>query len=349
MQKKTLHINGLGYDAVTVLEGWIGEKPSWKTKGLEFLIQLMDPSETPVKFHTSGTTGDPQEIRFSKKQIFTSAANTCRFFDLHSESRLLLCLPADFVAGRMMMARAFYSGAKLIWFQPSLNPLKNMVEVDFAAFTPAQVATIVSDPGTLKIFETIRTVIIGGGEITNELEKDLMKMDQDIYATYGMTETLTHVAVRKMGDPVFHCIYNDAHFALDANGCLTISIPHLLHQKIITRDVVELMDEKSFIWKGRLDHVINSGGIKIQAEELEKKLEGNGLLKEGTFYISSKRDPVFGEAPVIVLLNEATVGDVATLLQTFNEVLNKHEMLKGVVFLDKFERTETGKIKRQKF
>ena len=355
MEQNHLHINELKYDAKRILEELIVGKPAWKIKGLEFLIQLLDPSEIPVKFNTSGTTGSPKEINFSKKQIWKSAKNTCEFFEINSGTQLLLCLPADFVAGRMMIARALFAGAHLNWLEPSLNPLKNISNIDFAAFTPAQVATIIADAGTKKVFEKIGKIIIGGGEISNELEKKLAchpcegRDSNDIFATYGMTETLTHVAVRKIGDSTFHSIYKEAVFSIDENNCLNIDLPFITREKIKTKDVVELIDEKSFIWKGRLDNVINSGGIKIYAEELEKKLLIACLLKEGSFYISAQQDNIFGQVPVIVMLKELNPVDMAVLLPKINRLLNKHEVVKHVVFLDKFECTETGKIKRSTF
>lgn len=349
MKEESFHINGLKFDAIRVMQELISTNEKWKISGLEFAIQLLDASEAPVKFHTSGTTGKPKEISFSKKQILYSAKNTCDFFEIRADSKLLLCLPTDFVAGRMMMARAFVSGAKLIWKEPSLNPLTNIDEVNFAAFTPAQVATIIADNETRNIFEKINTVIIGGGEISHALEKDLENLKNKIFATYGMTETLTHVAVRKIGESVYRSVYKEAVFLVDENNCLEIELPVIASTKIITKDIVELVDSQSFVWKGRLDHVINTGGIKLYAEEMEKKLIQLGLLEENSFYIGSQKDNIFGQVPVIVMLKEKEPSDMATFLPTINGLLKKHEAVKHVVFFDKFEYTETGKLIRQKF
>lgn len=349
MQRDYLYINGEKYDSIKIVEELIASMPTWKVPGLEFLIQMLDPSEAAVRFNTSGTTGNPKEIRFSKNQIWTSAENTCRLFNISENDELLLCLPADFVAGRMMLARALYASAKLNWVEPSLNPLKEISNIHFAAFTPAQVATILAEPTSRKSFEKIGKIIIGGGELSIGLEKELMSLKNEIYVTYGMTETLSHVAVRRIGETIFKSIYTEAAFTINSEHCLVIELPFLSKSPLVTNDIVELIDGSSFIWRGRLDNVINSGGKKIFAEALERKILDAGLLREGTFYISRQKEAIFGEVPVIVMLNGVNELDVATLLPRINELLNKHEFVKQIVFFDKFERTETGKLKRLTF
>ncbi len=349
MKDRFLYINGLKYNAPQVMEEWISTPPVWKEKGWEFLIQLLDPSDTPIKFISSGTTGVPKEILFTKEQILYSAENTCRYFDINHTSTLLLCLPVDFVAGRMMMARALYAGSPLVWTEPSLNPLKGIEGIQFAAFTPAQVATILADPTTRPIFASIPTIIIGGGEISFPLEKELKTFSNKIFATYGMTETLTHVAVRRIGEPTYQAIYSDIVFSVDEHHCLCIDLPKMSKEKLFTKDVIEWKSEKSFVWKGRYDHVINTGGIKLQAEVLEKKILDTGLLVEGKFYITSQKDAKFGQVPVIVLLKQEEEKPMAELLTSINRMLNKHETVKHIIFIDKFDYTGTGKLIRSKF
>jgi O-succinylbenzoic acid--CoA ligase len=350
MERKGIDINGIKYDAPHVLKELISNPPTWKAKGLEFMIQLLDPSETPVKFHTSGTTGTPKEMTFSKKQVFYSAENSSRFFGLDASSQFFLCLPADFVAGRLMMARAFISNAHLVWVEPSLNPLKDIEHaISFAAFTPAQVATIIVDVKTRERFNRIEKIIIGGGEIGHSLENELIDFNSQVFATYGMTETLTHVAVRRIGEQVYQSVYKELVFSTNEDGCLVIDLPFISPEKIITKDIVELIDSQSFIWKGRLDHVINSGGIKLHAEEMEKKLIRAGLLQEDEFYITSKPDPVFGSIPVMILLDKRKVSDIPAFLELMNHSLGKYEAMKHLVFTDHFEYTETGKLKRLRF
>jgi O-succinylbenzoic acid--CoA ligase len=345
----SVHINGTVYDAQKVMHELMDHPPQWKLRGLEFLMQMFDPSESPVIFHTSGTTSVPKNISFSKKQILYSATNTCNYFAIDQHWNLLLCLPADFVAGRLMIARALVSGANLTWIEPALNPLEGVSGIDFAAFTPAQVSAIVETPSARSCLDQMKTVIIGGGEISYALEKKLQSFNSTLYATYGMTETLTHIAVRKIGEEVYHSVYKDAHFGITDENCLVIDLPFISSDKIITKDVVELLSPTTFKWKGRIDHVINSGGIKLYPEEIEMKLVTAGVLKASGFYISGQPDPQFGQSPVIVLLKEHAPVDVAAFLKRVNGLLNKHELVKAVIFLDKFEYTDNGKLKRQKF
>lgn len=349
MKNNFIHINGEMFDLNKIQDQLNYPLPPWKLSGFIFLQQLLDSEVNSISFNTSGTTGKPKEVSYSKNQIAQSATNTCRFFGINASSKLLLCLPTQFVAGRLMMARAFVSGASLIWEQPSLNPFKQLDEVNFAAFTPAQVISIISDPTAREKLEKIDQVIIGGGEIPFTLEKKLTSFKNNIYATYGMTETLTHVAVRKIGQPIYHAVYDDVLFSVNKENCLVINLPGINADPIITKDAVELINEKSFIWKGRLDHVINSGGVKIYSEDIEQRIIKAGILPEAQFYVSSQKDETFGEVPVIVLLRGDSNANMAILLNQVNSGLNKYELVKHVIILDKFEFTPTGKLKRQKF
>jgi len=345
METRSIVINNQTYDALSLVQEIITNQTEWRINGLEFLIQLIDTSPIPVKFYTSGTTGIPKEIFFTKDQIFTSAMNTCKYFNIKKEGNLLLCLPAEFVAGRLMFARAMVSGGNLIWVQPSLNPLQNTGNIDFAAFTPAQVSTIIKDPVTRNKFKTIRTVIIGGGEVSMELENELKHFDNNIYSTYGMTETLTHVAVRKIGELEFKWIHGLGGLSKNENNCLVIDLPFISDEPIVTKDIVDLIDEHTFIWKGRLDNVINSGGKKLFAEDIEKKIYSANIMSADEFYITSAKDAVFGEVPVIVIQNGVSLPP----LDQVNSVLKKYEHIKHIEIIDKFEYTPTGKIKRLKF
>jgi o-succinylbenzoate---CoA ligase len=349
MKNNFIHINGEMFDLNKIEDQLNLTLPAWKLSGFIFVQKLLDPGIKSISFNTSGTTGQPKEVSYSKEQILQSANNTCRYFGINGSSKLLLCLPTQFVAGRLMMARAFVSGASLIWEEPSLNPIEYAEEVDLAAFTPAQVLTIISNPKGRQKLEAIPQVIIGGGEISFTLEKELTPFKNNIFATYGMTETLTHVAVRKIGQPIYHSVYDDLLFSVNKDNCLVINLPCINTEAIITKDVVELINEKSFIWKGRLDHVINTGGVKVNSEDIEQRIIKAGILSESQFYISAQKDEIFGEVPVIVLLRGDSYANMATLLSQVNSKLNKYELVKHVIILDKFEFTPTGKLKRQKF
>src|SRR5690606_20304420 len=168
---------------------------------VDCLTQLLDPEIQEITFTTSGTTGIPSKILFTKKQIAASAQRTCDFFQLTEKDTALLAMPAKYVAGRMVLARAALSGMKIQLGEISLNPLKNIPAkhaITFMAITPAQAATLIEKEW--EKLNQIQTIIIGGGEIPAGLEKDLMRLQGNVYATYAMTETLSHIALRKIGE-----------------------------------------------------------------------------------------------------------------------------------------------------
>jgi O-succinylbenzoic acid--CoA ligase len=241
------------------------------------------------------------------------------------------------------------AGAELKWVKPSLNPLLEVNDIDFAAFTPAQISAILNDPRSKKNLEKIKQIIIGGGEVPQTLIPQLKWMSNSIFVTYGMTETLTHVAVRLISDEIFHSVYEDLVFSVTEEQCLVINLPFISKEPIITHDIVELVDKHSFKLKGRLDHVINSGGVKLHPELMEEKLISLGVLQPDTFYISSQAHEQFGQSPVIVMLKEVEPQNSARFLERINGLLNKREAVKAVIIFDKFEYTDSGKLKREKF
>lgn len=341
-----IHINHKMYNAAGIMNWHMDCKEDFVKPGLDFIMQLMDPSDAPVEFKTSGTTGFPKTIYFRKQQIEHSALGTCQYFELNEDSTLLLCLPAELVAGRMMIARAMAVNAKLIWVKPSLNPLENEMSIHFAAFTPAQVSVILSHPESTKLFQRISKVIIGGGEISKELEDRLIALHSNVYATYGMTETLSHVAIRKMGNIHYQALNPNITFTIRSNSCLNIHCPFIQTESIETNDVVELLDSSTFRYIGRADNMINSGGIKISAEELERVILSHRLLPEGSFYITAGKDEIFGEVPVLVTTNKTL--DSSSLLSAINGMLNKYQLVKRIIFIDKFEYTASGKLIRNR-
>lgn len=347
----SININGEDTGLETAEKKYAVCNDEWEKEGWDFLRQLLNPEIDNFTFYTSGTTGAPKPIQFTREQLYYSAENSCRFFDIQKKHRLLLCLPMKFVAGRLMMVRALCSGASLVWVKPSLLPLEliSPVEIHFAAFTPAQVYSMLQDKIQLKMLTSIHSMLIGGGETDAKLEEEITRLHLSAWMTYGMTETLTHIAVRKAGTPVYKMIYTDGGIGQDENGCLTISLPRYSNHPIVTRDIVKMYDSQSFEWLGRLDNVINSGGIKIQAEEMEKKILQQNILPFGSFYISSIKDEKFGQRPVLVTTATFIQKDNELILKNVNALLNKHEQVERIIILDKFEYTVTGKMKRERF
>lgn len=343
-------INGQSFHDLQALRNAIQDQqakdlPDWEKYAWEFLDILTDRNINEVSFKTSGTTGPPKTITFQKSQLAASAEISCQCFGLAVHDTALLTLPAHYVAGRMMLARSLYSGMQLCMTAPSLSPEIPENSVSFAAFTPAQVIRCLDD-GKENWLRSIRTIIIGGGEMPIYPEKMLSAWTNKVYATYGMTETLTHVAIRLIsqgGEKTFRAAGERIRFSTDTNQCLQIFAPHISREIIHTHDVVKMLNDVQFVWLGRRDHVINSGGVKLHPEEIEKKLVEAGW-PEGDFYITSRKDDLLGEVPVLV----TDIHEALPEIYIINMPLEKFEKIRAVI-QQPIRRTETGKIIRERF
>jgi len=313
---------------------------------IRFLEQWFN-KENFISIRTSGSTGTPKEIKLLKEHMINSAKATCDFFNLKENQTALLCLPIKYIGGQMMVVRSIVNNLNLIITEPSLQPLKNIPEkIDFAAFTPQQVFHILQE--NKASFGLIKNIIIGGGAIDISLQNKLKNFDNNIFSTYGMTETCSHVALKKINSDkkeYFNALPNIT-FETDNNNCLIINASGISSKKTTTYDVVNLMSNTSFEWLGRLDNVINSGGIKIYPEEVEEKLLP---IISTPFYVSSKKDNELGEKLILVIEGDLIEEEKEIILKKSKKVLPKHHTPKEVICLPLFERTPTDKIIRKKF
>lgn len=298
-----------------------------------FLKELFDDKDFIV-VKTSGSTGTPKTIKLPKRALLKSAENTAKFFDLPPKTKALHCLSSQFIAGKMMWVRALHLGWHLTLKQPNNHPLENNNETfDFAAMVPLQVQN------SFEQLHQIKTLIIGGAPLSDEMEQKLETVPSNIFLTYGMTETITHIAVRKIGKDIkFKCL-PEIEIAKDFRDCLEIKVPYISDEVLKTNDLVEIYDDNSFLWLGRYDSVINSGGIKFIPEIIEKKIE---KFIRKPFIISSKYDENLGEKMVLVIESKPYEID----LNILNFELEKYEKLKEIFFINEFSKTENGKIKR---
>jgi len=315
----------------------------WNAVGY-FLKDWFDDSDF-ITVHTSGSTGIPKSIRLSKLSMENSARMTNQFFQLTNKSNCLLCLPVSYIAGKMMIVRAIVSGFQLLAVEPSANPFINLQDsIDFTAITPYQ---LFHSFETLKA-KSVGKIIVGGGSVTSKLELLSENIPSELYETYGMTETCSHIALRRFnGVERSDCftILDGISVRLDERGCLAISAPHLLKEEIQTNDIVELKGTTSFRWLGRDDSTINSGGIKIHPEQLEKKLEG--IIPSG-YFISSLPDDQFENIVVLVIESEEySSSQRESLEKQLDEVLSKYEIPKHIYFLPSFIYSESNKVLRK--
>ncbi len=303
-----------------------------------FMVDWLHPSLT-VDLQTSGSTGAPRRIVMKKSWMENSARLTAGAFALKRGERALLCLPPQFTAGRMMLVRAMHLGLDLKVAEPSSDPLAELRgAIDFAAMTPLQLSQSIAR-GRLKM---VKTLLVGGAQITPALIKQVDTLKTRVFETWGMTETASHVAIRPLnGVNKSDCFsaLPGVRFSQDGRGCLIVRADHLGGEAIVTNDVVELLDHRAFRWRGRYDNVINSGAVKLFPELIEQKLAAH--LTTRPFYITAVADELLGEK--VVLLIE---GEPFPLPREIWASLAKYEKPREVRFLDKFNRTGSGKIIR---
>jgi O-succinylbenzoic acid--CoA ligase len=313
---------------------------AWEQQHLDFIEDWIK-DDAFIAVQTSGSSGTPSRWNASKEAMRASALRTAEFFDCYEGSTALLVLPSSFIAGKMMLVRAMTLGWNLTALEPTSEPMRHLREsYEFAAFTPMQLASASHDD--LESLSRFGAVILGGAAVSSELRGKLAAVSGSFYETYGMAETLSHVALRKMEveEKPFVAL-SGVYFSTDDRGCLEIDASYLAEQKIQTNDVVELINNTSFYYRGRYDRMINSGGIKLFAEVIERKLSE---LIEVPYAISSETDAVLGEK--VVLYIEGEFGSSEQHLHTaMANVLERYEVPKSIYVVERLERTESGKLK----
>ncbi len=319
-------------------------KTHWPSH-ISFLRQWLDNNDFIIA-HTSGSTGKPKPVKISKKAMVKSAEKTINFFSLSPQTKALLNLSSDFIAGKMMWVRAFTGGWNLFVSSPDNQSIRQILQkedFDFGAMVPLQLIANLND------IHRFKKLIIGGGALSQRYIDKIKNIETAVFATYGMTETITHIAVKPLNkkaglyktdlfENVFAALPG-VSFDIDKRECLRIKTSFLEENIIQTNDIVELIDSHHFEWKGRFDNVINSGGIKLQAEEIEKKLTP---YIDKSFFISALPDDKLGEKVVLIIETETPFHF------TMEEVLSKYEIPKEIYTIPKFEYTSSGKIQRKK-
>lgn len=311
---------------------------------LAFLDEWNGPAKT-VSVKTSGSTGIPKIFEVEKDRMKNSAEMTCEFLNLSKGDRALLCLPVEYISGKMMVVRSLVSQMKLFTTHPSTIPLTEITEsFHFCAMTPLQVEN------SLDKIHLIKNLIIGGAAVSESLKKKIFnslegKDSTTVYETYGMSETLSHIALKQLY-PVaeeFFTIFAGVEISLDERGCLVISAPKLNPETLKTNDLVELKNNKQFRFLGRIDNVINSGGAKIFPEELEALIKKT-LTNEVVF--TSVPDETLGNKLILVIVGEES----EDLNQKLSEIRfeKSYHKPKEIIYIDKIPRTPNGKVDRLK-
>lgn len=332
-------LNGVHYTFDELSEvgySYVKEGTAYERTIGEFFLDWAHPS-SELTLQTSGSTGKPKKMVFSKQSLVDSALATGNFFNLKVGDRALHCLSSDYIAGRMMLVRAMILGLEIDLVPPEGNPLKhNNKNYEFVAMVPLQVEKALSE------IERIGLLIVGGASLATPLKKALAKKKVLSYETYGMTETLTHIAARKIdeSDQPFS-VLPGVEIESNAQGCLVIRCAHLDQKEIVTNDCVEITSPTHFQLKGRRDNIINSGGIKILPENVEKQLS---TLIVNPFFVIGIPDEQLGQKAILLI--EGQRGKTLTeAIEQFK--MEAYQKPKAIYFLPRFRYTATGKIQRK--
>ena len=336
----------------------------------DFLQEWNSPSET-LLVHTSGSNGKPKPMWVEKQRMLNSAHITCDFLGLRPGDSALLCMSLDYIAGKMMVVRSIERKLRLFSVKPSGHPLSDesltkMVEMDFdfVAMVPMQVYNTLQVPQERERLSRIKHLIIGGGAIDDALAEELRSLPGAVWSTYGMTETLSHIALRRLnGEEAseWYQPFDSVGVSLNSDGCLVIDAPLVCSEPLVTNDIAEIKQQETsshssdassslktssphvlFRIKGRKDNVICSGGIKIQIEEVENLLRQH---LDAPFLLAKKKDEKFGE--IAVLVTES--GDLEGVEAICRQVLPKYWVPRQYLHFDQLPMTETGKPKRAIF
>ena len=307
----------------------------------EFLAEWNNDSPY-VHVQTSGSTGTPKPMLVEKQRMLNSARITCDFLGLREGDTALLCMSLDYIAGKMMVVRSIERGLKLISVPPSGHPLNiKHSRIDFAAMVPMQVYNSLQVPEECERLKQIRHLIIGGGAIDDALAAVLKTFPNHVWSTYGMTETLSHIALRRLNGPDasdYYTPFPSVKVSLSDDGCLIIDAPLVCAERLVTNDIAELSGDR-FRILGRKDNVICSGGIKIQIETVERQLRPHLQVP---FLITKRPDAKFGEA--VVLLTEGALDEARAVCE---HILPKYHHPRIYLHVDQIPLTETGKPARQ--
>lgn len=313
-----------------------------------FLTQWFNNSDF-VEVKTSGSTGAPKVIQIKKEYMVNSALATAQFFNIYQGTKALLCLPLSYIAGKMMMVRALVLGWEIDVIEPTSNPLQNITKpYDFCAMVPLQLM------GAIQNLKVVKKVIVGGGAVSQKLIKEVQNTETEVFESYGMTETVTHIALKKLNhlsekDNNFFKVLPNVKITLDNRGCLVINAPKIASNLIVTNDLAEIISTTEFKWLGRIDSVINSGGIKLIPEQIEANLAS---ILDCNFFVAGIPDEKLGQKLILLIensqpsnLNKVFASEILSKIKNIS-TLKKYQKPKEIVFLKSFNYTISNKINR---
>ena len=319
----------------------------WLTGQQEFVV------------NTSGSTGKPKAIIISREQMIISAQATGKALALKRGDRSLICMPTKYIAGKMMLVRSFVLSLETVIIEASSDPLAPFSQAerfDFTAVVPLQLQTLLEGPTRYQaILNRMKAILVGGGPVSVALNQQLQSIRAPIYHTYGMTETVTHIALRRLNGAQ----QSEAFVPLEGvqighvGGCLTIQAPVTRNKRLYTNDLVDLRPDGSFVWLGRADNVINSGGVKVQVEKVERALQaiflqlGDQDLSGRRFFVGPLSHPRLGQAVTLVMEGAPLDNKMEMMIRLgLRPQLEKYEIPRQFLYLPQLKETPTSKIDR---
>jgi len=307
----------------------------------EFIAEWLSNSPY-IEAHTSGSTGKPKNIHLLKSDMILSARATNKFFDIDSSSVLASPLSFDYIAGKMMAVRAFEADCQLVELSVSNDILLpySLARIDLLPVVPSQIDSLLRHP---EYAARISAVLIGGAAPSSDQCRRLVEAGYNAFISFGMTETCSHVALARADDTTrtFRAMPG-IFFETDSDGRLTILAPTFSFSRLQTNDIVDLIDDKSFRWRGRADGVINSGGIKLFPEELEALY--STVLTDKSFYVCAAPHPQWGQAVMLVVEGEADTSAIASDLA--DSIADHRRLPKFIKIVEAIPHTSNGKIRR---
>lgn len=336
---------------------------AYEQKAIDFCKKWLSGKQA-FTLHTSGSTGIPKSLDLTREQMIASAELTGKTFGLSQGDTALVCVNIDYIAGVMMLVRGMTLGLKLVIVPPAGNPFVKYpetlnVDYDFVALVPLQIQQIIEDGGVgLQKLNAMKAVIVGGAAVNLALQDQIKQLKVPTFATYGMTETVSHIAIKKLNGIPQNTdefeVLSGVEIKTDQRSCLAIKAAASNHEWIFTNDVVELTEGKKFKIVGRYDNIINSGGVKIQLEEVEKQLlaipnaESDDWILSKRFFAWGIPDDNLGQKLVIFVENKEVLPETKELfLKKIQENLPKYKSPKEIYFVNEFLETPTGKIDKR--
>jgi O-succinylbenzoic acid--CoA ligase len=325
---------------------------AYERQTLQFCSQWQRGHEHFV-LHTSGSTGVPKPVYLTRQQMAASARMTGKALRLQPGDRALVNLNTQYIAGIMMLVRGMELGLQLTVKEPSAMPLAGFATHErfhFMSFVPLQLLAILETDARVAMLNAAKAILVGGAPVPKLLEDRLHAIEAPVYQTYGMTETVSHVALRRVNGPQkqeFYTLTEGVSLTADSRGCAVIDtgFPDLL--PVVTNDVVEIISPSTFHWLGRLDNVINSGGIKVQAEKIESKVEEFfGFLNiKKRFFVLGLPHPHLGESVTLFIEGNPLPSQIhSNLIELLQSSLTKYELPKSFRYVSLFAETPSGKI-----